>query len=271
MISRCEHCGQTVLATDSQCWHCGKALTPGKPTAAKRPSLATAPLDDTQPPPPPFRTILLYVSLTAVTFFMLIATTRSIGQAPLLLVHADSAPPAGWQPITDSQLQFTLNLPETWQTFELNRAPEAPGLRSSPPLQALSSLFDALVADTELLLLGTEDTAVFPSGTPVFVLVAQSQRLQRLKPDEIIPYLQQQLPENVTLAETARPADPAEANRGSLLFNIEQDEQVWRCLEQVVPGSGSIYLVVTCTSFTQFPRHQSDFDAILGSFQPLGS
>ncbi len=259
------------MATDSQCWHCGKALSPNKPNAVRRPQLATAVPDDSQPPPPPIQTILLYVGLTAVTLLILIATIRAIGKAPLFLVSGSTTPLVGWQPITDSELQFTLNLPEAWQTVELDRAPEAPGLRSSPPLQALGSLFDALVADTQLLLLGTADTAVFPSGAPVFVLVAQSQRLQRLRPDEITRYVQQQMPENVTLEATTRPADLAEANRGSLLFNIEQGEQVWRCLEQVVPGSSGIYLVVTCTSFAQFPRHQSDFDTILRSFQPLDS
>jgi hypothetical protein len=57
----------------------------------------------------------------------------------------------------------------------------------------------------------------------------------------------------------------------TLLFNIEQDEQIWRCLEHFVPGGEGLYLVNTCTSFGQFPLHQSDFETILRSFQPLGS
>jgi hypothetical protein len=185
MISRCENCGQTIMATDSQCWHCGKALSPNKPNAVRRPQLTTAVPDDTQPPPPPIQTILLYVGLTAVTLLILIATTRAIGKAPLFLVSGSTTPLVGWQPITDSELQFTLNLPEAWQTVELNHAPEAPGLRSSPP---------------------------------VYVLVAQSQRLQRLSPDEIVRYAQQQLSENVIMVETTLPDDPAETNRGNLLF-----------------------------------------------------
>lgn len=269
MVSRCEHCGQTVMATDDQCWHCGKQLATNKTKSARRPHSQTAVPDDTISLPS-FYTILLYAGLTAVALLILIGTTRAIGQAPLFLVNRKNLPQAGWQPITDSHLQFTLNLPKTWHAIEMDRAPEALELRSSPPMQALGDTFAALVADTELLFLGTEDTAVFPDGTPVFVLVAHSQRLQQLAPNELTLYAQQQLPENVRLVD--RPTATADdAALASILFNIEQGEQIWRCLEQFVPGNGGLYLVTTCTSFVQFPRYQTDFEAILDSFQPLGS
>jgi hypothetical protein len=220
---------------------------------------------------PTLPTILLYAGLTAVALLILITTTRTIGQAPLFLFNRNNIPQAGWQPITDSQLQFTLNLPQSWHIIEMNQAPEAPALRSSPPLQALNSIFDDLVADTELLFLGTEDTAVFANGSPVFVLVAQSQRLQQLTPNEIVHYSQQQMPDNVTLSTVDQPKDSADGQTSSLLFNIQQGEAIWRCLEQIDPGSDGVYLVVTCTSFAQFPAHLSDFEVILHSFQPLGS
>ncbi len=270
MVQRCEHCGQSVMATDKQCWHCGKALSPGKSPSVKSPQLATAVPDDTVPLPP-FRTILLYAGLTAVALLLLITTTRAIGRAPLFLANSNTVAPVGWRPITDSQLRFTLNLPKAWHTFELERAPETPTFRSSPSLQALEGTFEALVADTQLLFLGTEDTAVFTAGEPVFVLVAQSQRLEQLSLNEIIGYAQAQLPENVTLSAINPLEDSTEVQMGSLLFNIEQDGALWRCLEQIGPGDAGVYLVVTCTSFAQYPRHQSDFEAILRSFQLLGS
>ncbi|MAT95886.1 MAG: hypothetical protein CL608_01865 [Anaerolineaceae bacterium] len=271
MVQRCEHCGQTVMTTDKQCWHCGKKLSSGKSTLAKPPQLATAVSEENSTPMPPFTTILLYAGLTAVALLILMATTRAIGQAPLFVTNSDNVPPAGWQPFTDNQLRFTLNLPETWQLFDMTRAPETLTLRSSPPLQAIDQTFDALVPDTQLLFLGTEDTAVFDDGSPVFVLVAQSRRLQQLSPEQIIAYAQAQLPENVTLSAVNQLKDSVAEQTGSLLFNIEQDETLWRCLEQIGPGDDSVYLVVTCTSFAQYPRHQSDFEAILRSFQPLGS
>jgi len=270
VVQRCEYCGQTVMTTDKQCWHCGKTLSPGSAHLERTPQLATAVPNDA-PPLPPFTTILLYAGLTAVALLILITTTRAIGRAPLFLTSNSTVAPAGWQPITDSQLQFTLNLPETWHTFELERAPEALTLSNTPPLQAVAHTFAALVADTQLVFLGTEDTAVFTNGAPVFVLIAQSQRLEQLSLDEIIGYAQAQLPENVTLSTVNPLGDSTEVQTGSLLFNIEQDEALWRCLEQIGPGNEGVYLVVTCTSFAQFPRHQSDFEAILRSFQPLGS
>src|SRR5690606_6195750 len=140
---------------------------------------------------------------------------------------------------------------------DMARAASAPELRSSPPLQALGSTFNALVSDSQLLFLGAEDTAVFPTGTPVFVLVAHSQRLQQLTPEQLATYAQQQLPENVTLVNMEMPEADTAVPITTLLFNIEQDEQIWRCLEHFVPGDEGLYLVNTCTSFGQFPLHQS--------------
>lgn len=270
MVFRCEHCGQTVMATDSQCWHCGRKLPNRviKPERRARPETAV-PTDSL--PLPAFGTILLYAGLTAVALLILIATTRAIGQAPLLVINSSNRPQAGWQPFTDPRQQYTLNLPKTWQVVDMTQAATAPELRSSPPLQALASTFTALVGDAELLFLGAEDTAVFPSGTPVFVLVAHSQRLQQLTPQQIADYAQQQLPENVTIVNVELPDKDALIPVTALLFNLEQGDQIWRCLEHFVPEAQGLYLVNTCTSFGQFPIHQSDFESILRSFQPLGS
>ncbi len=270
MVSRCEHCGQTVMATDSQCWHCGRQLATRTIKPTRRVQTDTAVPADTLPLPT-FRTMLLYAALTAVALLILIATTRAIGQAPLFLANSNNLPQPGWLAFTNDQQQYTLNLPESWQLVDMTRAANAPELRSSPPLQALDSTFAALVSDTQLLFLGAEDTAVFPSGTPAFVLVAHSQRLQQLTPEQLAAYTQQQLPENVTLVNIEMPEADTAVPIITLLFNIEQGEQIWRCLEHFVPGGEELYLVNTCTSFGQFPLHQSDFETILRSFQPLGS
>ena len=270
MVYRCEHCGQTVMATDSQCWHCGRKLPNRVIKPDRRPQAETAVPTDTLPLPA-FRTIMIYAGLTAVALLILIATTRAIGQAPLFVVNSNNQLEAGWQPFTDWQQQYTLNLPKTWQVVDMTQAATAPELRSSPPLQALESTFTALVGDAKLLFLGAEDTAVFPSGTPAFVLVAYSERLQQLPPNQLAAYAQQQLPENVAIVNIDLPDEDENTAVTALLFNIEQGEQIWRCLEHFVPDEQGLYLVNTCTSFGQFPLHQSDFETILRSFQPLGS
>lgn len=258
------------MATDSQCWHCGRQLATRVIKPPRQSQTDTAVPADTLPLPT-FRTMLLYTALTAAALLILIATTRAIGQAPLFLVNRSNLPQPGWLAFTDGQQQYTLNLPESWQLVDMTRAATAPELRSSPPLQALNSTFNALVNDSQLLFLGAEDTAVFPNGTPAFVLVAHSQRLQQLTPEQLATYAQQQLPDNVTLINMAMPEADTAVPVTTLLFNIEQDEQIWRCLEHFVPGDDGLYLVNTCTSFGQFPLHQSDFETILRSFQPLGS
>jgi hypothetical protein len=258
------------MATDSQCWHCGRQLAVRTIKPPRQAQTDTAVPADTLPLPT-FRTMLLYAALTAAALLILIATTRAIGQAPLFLANSNNLPQPGWLAFTDSEQQYTLNLPESWQLVDMARAADAPELRSSPPLQALGSTFNALVNDSQLLFLGAEDTAVFPTGAPVFVLVAHSQRLQQLTPEQLATYAQQQLPENVALVNIEMPEADTAVPITTLLFNIEQDEQIWRCLEHFVPGDEGLYLVNTCTSFGQFPLHQSEFETILRSFQPLDS
>ena len=266
MVQRCEHCGQTVMATDKQCWHCGRFLNRGQGNFVK-PTPETS--DSQTATLPSLPAILLYAGLTAVSLLLLITTTRTIGHAPLFLAGKNNQLLAGWQPFTDGQLQFTLNVPQSWYLFEVAQAPEVDALRQNVLLQDVNRIVESLAADTELLFLSTEDTAVFADGVPVFVLVAQSQRLQQLTPDEIIKYAQQQMPEHVAFSNAPQPAAAAQESAGRLLFNINQDEQVWRCIEQFNPGSRSVYLVFTCTSFAQFPTHLDDFEIILSSFQPL--
>ena len=270
MVQRCEHCGQTVLAADSQCWHCGKPLSKSKNAPPKLPQLATAVPDD-NPPMPSLGTLLLYVGLTAVTLLILISATRAIDQAPLFEVSSSSTANVGWKPITDSQLRFTLNLPETWQTVDLDDSSRAANLRDSPPVQAVSQTLAAMVADGDFLLLGAEDTAVFIDGTPVFVLVAQSKRLQQLAPNEIVILAQRQLPDRITIVEAYTSEEAQGRITGNLLLDIEQGDKIWSCLEQFIPDSSGIYLVATCASFDQFTTHFTDFETILRSFQPLHS
>ncbi|VAW31260.1 hypothetical protein MNBD_CHLOROFLEXI01-3930 [hydrothermal vent metagenome] len=272
MVQRCEHCGQTVMVTDNQCWHCGQSLPKRKAAPVKKPLLATA-VPDENTPTLPLNTLLLYAGLTAVALLILIGTTRAISQAPLFQFGGNSTADVGWKPITDSQLRFTLNLPEAWQTVELDvdGSSSATTVQDSPAVQAVSQTLAAIVADGELLLLGAEDTAVFVDGTPVFILVAQSKRLQQLSPQEIILLAEAQFPQSVTIVEKYTSEEKFDGIKGNLLLNIDQDGKTWRCLEQFIPDGSGMYLVATCTSSNQFATQIKDFETILRSFQPLRS
>lgn len=216
-------------------------------------------------PVPELGMILRYAGLTAVSLLLLILATRAIGQAPLLRLGGNNAPLTGWQPVTDSQLQFTLNLPDSWQSIELITNPTAQATR---PLPALAQFFEALVADSELLFLGmAEETAV---STPM-VLIAQSQRLAQLTPQQYIAYAQTQLPPNVELLAAEVTTNDIGIVKGNLLFNLQQADVQWRCAHQFVPNNSQIYLITTCAEATLFTHHQAEFDTILLSFQPLDS
>lgn len=260
------------MVTDSECWHCGATLTPTNSantaeTAAA--SLATAVPEETLSPPQ-LHSILLYVGLTAVSLLLLIFTTRAIGQAPLLLGGGNN-PLAGWQPVTDDQLLFTFNLPETWQPIDLTASPEADTIKNSPPVQLLSASFDTLVADSELLLLASEGTAVFNDAAPAFVLTARSERLQLLSVEQFLPYAQEQFPPNLEISETTIINGELIGLKANLLITMQPGEQQWQCQEQFIPTEDNAYLVTACAHASQFSDYADDFGIILRSFQPLDS
>jgi hypothetical protein len=248
-----------VMASDSQCWHCGQSLTPGNELTKPQPEVETA---------PSVGTVLRYAGLTAVSLLLLMLTIRAIGQAPLLRISGNSTPLIGWQPFTDNQHQFTLDLPETWQAIDLTTAPETATLKETPPVSTVATSFAALVADSELLFLGLAEDA--SPTNPAFVLVVRSQRLTRLTADQFVAYAQQQFPENVAVLETDILNNP-EQPKGQLLVALQQAEQTWRCQEQFIPDENAVYLVATCARAAQFSDYLTDFETILRSFQPLNS
>jgi hypothetical protein len=255
MANKCENCGQSVMVTDSQCWHCGRVLNPDSELAAPQQEAASL---------PDVNAVVRFAGLTALSLLLLIFATRAIGQAPLLRVSGSSTPPIGWQPVTDSQLQFTLNLPATWQAIELTTAPNATILTNTPPVPVLVDNFAALVADSELLFLGIEgDTAVFQTD-PIFVLVAKSNRLTRLSAEQLVVYAQQTLPATVQLID-------ADTAKRQLRFDLRYANVDWRCKEQFIPAKSTIYLVTTCASAARFSGYAADFETILRSFQLLDS
>ena len=269
MASRCEKCGQTVVATDSECWHCGAALTPTNATntvETAASSLTTAVSEETLPPLQ-LHSVLLYLGLTAVSLLLLIFTTRVIGQAPLLLGGGNN-PLAGWQPVTDEQQLFTFNMPESWQTIDLTAAsPEAETTKSNPALPLLSASFNTLVADSELWLLASADTVT----APVFVLVARSERLQMLSVEQFLLYAEEQFPPGLEINESTIINGELVGLKANLLFTLQQGEQQWRCQEQFIPTDEDAYLVTACAYADQFSDYADDFGILLRSFQPLDS
>lgn len=251
MLNQCENCGQIVAATDGECWHCGQVLTPTKTAAAA-------------PTGPDVGMILRYLGLTAVSLLLLILTTRAIGQAPLLR-FSGNAPLPGWHAVTDSQLRFTLNLPDTWQAIDL---PHNPTASKTPPIPTLANSFAAMVADNDLLFLGIgEETAV----APPFILITHSQRLNQLTAEQYVAYAQQQLPPTITVSSAEITVDDLGVVKGQLVFNLPETTGAWRCLHQFVSGDGAVYLLTSCAPANQFTIFAEDFATILRSFQPLES
>lgn len=255
----CDTCGQQIAPTDSQCWHCGQALQPISLTQDSPESSA---------PLPNVGAVLRYAGLTAVSLLLLILTTRAIGQTPLLQFGGGTALLPGWQSITDSNLQFTLNLPEGWQYFEqIQLIPE----EFLSIVSELEGRVGNLVADGALRLVSVAETAVSDDPTPPILLINSSQRFTRLTPEQFLAYAQQESPDTFEFLDSNLNTDAPGPTRGHFRFNVQVGNGRWRCLEQFIPTDTIVYLTTICSPAGQFSTHREDFETILRSFQPLKS
>jgi uncharacterized OB-fold protein len=62
MTLQCDNCNQTILPTDTVCWHCGKELTPAKIERKTKVPVTDSTRPETSEP----------ISITAVSIFALI-------------------------------------------------------------------------------------------------------------------------------------------------------------------------------------------------------
>lgn len=265
MARTCDNCNRQVFDTDNVCWHCGRKLlaptqsetetTPtGKKIAEADPSAESEPVA--------WPLTLFYGVLTAVIILTLILLTRSLGQSPAISLEADST--AGdWVFLIDPKKLFTIDVPLDW-TWYLQQGPQ-----SQPSLASLVE--DDARIPTAVAPLGDIvpdiDYLLFAENESEFLVVARSERLSRLTPQQAVLSLRGEPFENITVADAHVTQDTAAGD--TAVFVLQRTDQPLCCWQSFSPGTSETYLVTACTASENYNLFSPELNTIINSFSIL--
>lgn len=255
----CDNCGNSVLATDVVCWHCGQpikqqvsdveaSIAAGESSEEKS---AEEPLQ-----PFPRTTVLAYGALTAVTIILLLFAMRTLGRAPIISVDANTQE-GGWISVTDQDQHMVINIPIEWEwstpNIPLSSVPEE--LNWDTAVAPLGTL----VPDAEVILAVENETAQ--------IIVIHSPRLGRISTQQAIDALKQEEFEGLTIENSQLVGNMAEQPMAD--FTITHETENLECKQRFIPVEDAGLVVAACSPQNNVVRYAKLFDTVLDSFQPL--
>jgi hypothetical protein len=252
---RCENCGQAVLASDFECWHCGATLSHLKTVS---PALDGDQEDEESPPGGPLQQILFYALMTTIIALALVFVIHSLGQQPRLVAGIEADEESKIELIAPDG-SFRLNLPvgSTWYFPREKRGQgeDAAQMAHDPTFtSALQPLFN-LGSDGDLLLTAMIDSAV--------LAVARSERLSQLTADNVVGSLgSEEFPQSSVLSTEK---GVSSTRMATAVITVEQEDPPLICRQHFLPNAGGAYLAAICSEPEQFERHAAEFDTILSS------
>lgn len=271
MTYQCENCGQAALETDVICWHCGHALPRQQNKAA----------DETAVSPPsapslsaslslPLPSIAAYGGLTLIIIIALLWVMQALGQQPQVVQSLGDTLPPGWTAVTDTNREFTLNLPAQWAVWDRSNPQQEEGfitmLRQNEQYQTALAPYDTAADDRQLLLLAQTDQA--ETAVPAFIMITRSQKISQFTPEQMTRLLE------------AGPAS-LELQRANLEVSINGREQITyitampyqdqplRCHHLFYKDTPDSYLITGCVSQDGYATYTNLLHNVLVSFQPL--
>ncbi|MCA9873940.1 MAG: hypothetical protein KC441_09800 [Anaerolineales bacterium] len=258
----CENCGQSVLPTDTICWHCGWRLPtrPGDGAAALAVPEAAQPFSLTA--------VAAYAGLTALIILLLLVVFRALGSYPVILLDPKAPIKPGWQPVTDQRQTFTLEIPPGWLWMEddLNGRLDK-RLAASPPMIAALNPWSELVDDLVVRLMA-EAADADAEQLPGFVLVAFSSQMAQVSPEQMTAvWTNRVTPED--LLSVAVQEDLRGQAKGTAVLAVQAANEPWVCRQEGVTGDDGRYLVVGCAPLEQYEEHAREYEILLSSFQLL--
>ena len=268
MASSCPNCNQSVLPTDTICWHCGYQLT-----AQSKKSSVSAEGETAVTLTEPFSlsAVMVYSGVTAVLIIALLFSMQSLGQHPLVLLNPDTNVNTGWQPITDQAIQFTLDIPPTWQSFEKANPQEREAftalLASDEQLATAVTPFSTAISDIEILMIVVSEYKEQMTQLPSFVVMARSEEIGRLTLDETIALAQQNTA--ITISKATKFESFVGDIRAAITLEMPQTPTRLTCQQHIITSSTDTYIVAGCAPEARSTVYDEPLTKILSSFQTL--
>ena len=265
MKRTCENCNRPLFDTDTICWHCGQQQSlPVQPESTSEQPISDNTLeDDPEPETEPVASalILFYGGLTAVIFLALLLTMRSLGQSPIVSLKADSAQ-GEWVSISAPDNSFTIEIPAKWDWGFLENMGSSPSgmdvLESDAQILTAVTPLGELVPDIEYLLKAENDSSL--------LVVARSERLNRLTPHQAVTSLQGEQFDNMTVTE-ARLIQGVKGEEKAFFSLLHLDTPL-HCDQYLVPAPPETYVVAACSLAESYNRQRDTRQTILDSFTP---
>jgi hypothetical protein len=265
MEIRCANCGQPALKGDNVCWHCGDPL-PGYEEEA----LEEVRVKEGWGPSTSSTSIIVYAGITVAVFAALILVMIALGERPQVQVSIGTRPADEWELVTNADQSLTTHLPQEWSWFDGSLVEHSDQLRS---LIAEESSF---LRGTHPLGGGVDDLefdflAISPKrgseSTPVFMIVATSEKLNRLSYNDAAIYLDEG---DFVISELIF-NDNFERSHLTIVTQteLEPDGATLRCRQQFIKGEESAMLLALCAPSNLYTSQQTLFEEIWNNFQRL--
>lgn len=265
MDNRCANCGQPALTTDNICWHCGEPLPwyeeDGPEEVRVKEGWGRS---------APMPSVVFYAGITVAVVIALIIVMSSLGSQPQVQVSIGTRPADDWELVTDANTSLTAHLPLAWNWYDSANVEQNDRLRNlvNDDRSFLSGTFPLgeAVDDLEVRFLAHRPRA--GSGTvPTFMIVATSQKLNRLSYDDAAVFLD----EGDFAISELRYIDNFQRSFLSIVTEteLEVSGDRLRCRQQFIRGKHEGMLLSLCAPTNFYTAQQGTFEEIWNSFQRL--
>ena len=270
MAEKCTNCGQTILATDAICWHCGHQLR--QQTTLKLPPKVTIEKEADDEEPLSLTAVFVYGAMTLVVIVAILLVMNALGQKPLIILNPETFLQNGWRPFTDQNQTFTLDLPPKWQLLEKQAPQQQTGfdqlISSDSQYQAAVLALGDATADMELQVVATGEAIPDTTAIPVFLLVGRSARLQQVTPSQIVTFVVLNNGD-LEISEANLFESIFGEDRPNFVIELPNTKDQLKCHQQLVDSAEYTFLVAGCAPKQFYGRYTDDIDDMLTSFQGL--
>ncbi|MEM7335345.1 MAG: hypothetical protein AAF490_24925 [Chloroflexota bacterium] len=201
------------------------------------------------------------VTMTLLVFVWIL--TRQINEAPVLVVNSTTRIQPGWTAVSNSDLNFSLNVPRNWRT-------ESNIIEANEPIN--TAVFNVLTqfsdADENLTVQTVAYSDEKDDNVPkIAVMVFQSERLNGINVNDLADFTAENNPLIKTITIIDRPWHIPQLH----LITDNGDRTVdYICELRYAPSDNQYaYLVALCASRTTYSINRTNISTLFDSFQEI--